>query len=111
MYLYKKKIENDLYQGESFSDEITKKDDVEWEDNEIAEFKLYNTAGSTIYTGSLVRSINKLNLTFILGQTNTTSLFGVYRLLVYLSDTVTTEMNEVISEYRLNFKKTTARND
>ena len=109
---YAKKIGKSVeYQGESFTKSLIKENGTEWEDNEVAEFKLFDTAGNIVATGSLVRSVDRLSLTFILGKTSTTNLFGVYRLLVYLSDTVVTEMNYVIAEYKLDYKKTTARND
>lgn len=109
---YNKKIgKSTEYPGESFSKSLTKKDGSEWTDNEVASFKLFDKKGGIAAQGSLVRSVDKLSLTFLLGKTDTELLFGVYRLLVYLSDTVITEMNYVIAEYRLDYKKTTARND
>ena len=99
------------YQGESFTKSLVKANNTAWEDNEIAEYKLFDTKGNIITSGSLIRSVDLLSLTFLLGKTETLNLFGVYRLLVYLSDTVITEMNYVIAEYKLDYKKTTARND
>lgn len=99
------------YQGESFTKSLTKEDGTAWEDNEIALFVLIDNKGLEVTTGSLVRSIDLLSLTFLLGKTQTTSLFGIYRLLVYLSDSVITEMNYVIAEYRLDYRKITSRND
>ncbi len=99
------------YQGESFSKSLTKEDNSVWGDNEVATYELLNQSGTIIDTGTLTRSDNLTNMTFIIGKTVTADLLGVYRLLIYLSDTVITEMNYVIAEYRLDYKKTSARND
>ena len=99
------------YQGESFTKSLTKEDNSEWDDNEISNFKLFDTSGNLVTSGSLVRSVDKLSLTFLLGKTQTADLFGIYKLLVYISDTIITEMNYVIAEYQLTYKKTTARNN
>ncbi len=111
MAYVKKKGTSTEYQGESFTKSLVKGNESAWEDNEVAEFKLYDTSGNTVVTGSLMRSVDLLSLTFLLGKSDTIDLFGIYRLLVYLSDTVVTEMNYVIAEYKLDYKKTTARND
>ena len=99
------------FQGESFTKSLIKDDGSEWMDNEDGSWKLFNTSGNIVANGTLTRSDDNLSLTFLLGKSSTTSLFGIYRLLVYLSDTVVTEMNYVIAEYKLDYKKTTARND
>ena len=99
------------YQGESFGKSLTKDGGLVWGDNEIATYKLFNQNGDIIDNGTLTRDDKLTNMTFIVGKTVTTNLHGVYRLLVYLSDTVITEMNYVIAEYRLDYRKSSARND
>ncbi len=109
---YAKKIGTSIeYQGESFTKSLVKDDGSIWEANEVATYKLIDTKGKIIATDTLMKSVDELSLTFLLGKTDTTYLFGIYRLLVYLSDTVVTEMNYVIAEYKLDYKKITARND
>ena len=109
---YNKKVGTSVeYQGESFTKSLTKSDKSAWEDNELANYIVYNTNGEVVTSGSLVRSIDLLSLTFLLGKTDTTNMFGIYRLLVYMTDSIITEMNYVIAEYKLDYRKTTARND
>jgi len=99
------------YQGESFTKSLVKDDESIWKANEIATYKLIDTKGKVIATDTLMKSGDELSLTFLLGKTQTQYLFGIYRLLVYLNDSVITEMNYVIAEYKLDYKKITARND
>ena len=99
------------YQGESFTKSLVKDDGSIWYDNEIGVYKLIDNRGKVIATDSLIKSEDNLSLTFLLGKTQTQYLLGIYKLLVYLNDTVITEMNYVIAEYKLDYKKITARND
>ena len=111
MEYIKKYFTSEEYQGESFSGSLDKKDESAWKDNEICTYVLVDDSGSEIVTGSVIRSVDLLTMDFLLGKTDTVDLFGIYKLLVYLGDTIVTEMNYVIAEYKLDYKKVTSRND
>ena len=99
------------YQGESFTKSLVKDNGDIWEANEISEYKLIDTAGKTVFSEALIKSADNISLTLLIGRTKTPLLFGIYRLLVYLNDTSITEMNYVIAEYKLDYRKISARND
>lgn len=99
------------YQGDSFSRTLTKDSGAIWEANETASYKMVDMKGDVVASGSLTKSVDNLSMTFMVGSTATATLLGIYKLIVYLEDTVLTEMKYPIAEYKIDYKKLTARND
>jgi len=102
---YKEETE---YQGESFIKSLYKKTKQIWDINEVGTYTLTDTFGSVLLNGNLVKSADKLSLTVALGSTDTASLLGVYKLLVYLEDTVNSELKDVLAEYKITYIETKA---
>ena len=104
--VYNKKSEHDVkYQGESFSRIIDKADGSIWEASEGAVFSVYDTYEEVVLSGVLVKSGDNLTLTVTIGKTDTLELLGLYRIVVYRTDTGNTEINDSLYECKLNYIK------
>ncbi len=109
MKYVKRKGSSTEYQGESFSKSFVKDNGYKWGDNEIATYKLIDNSGNIVVEKALTRSTDKLSMQLLIGKTDSSTLLGKYKLLVYLSDSIETEINYVIAEYNLVYKKAIAR--
>lgn len=97
------------YIGESFSQSIQKDGGAVWNTNEQAVFTLYDAAGTTGITGTLVKSADNLSLGFMLSKTSTAGLTpGPHKVIVDLEDSIDTEMSDVIAEYSIEYSARTA---
>jgi hypothetical protein len=97
------------YQGESFSLHFQKKDDKRWLINEIVTCKLIDNTGSVLYEDQLDKNIDALYMMLFIGQSVTSTLLGDYKLLIYINDSDDPEVNYVIAEFKMKYKKAKAR--
>lgn len=107
----KKRGQSVEYQGDSFSRSLTKDSGAIWEANEEANYKMVDMKGTIVASGDLVKSVDNLSMSFMVGKTATANLVGIHKLIVYLTDTSVAEMSYPIAEYKIDYKKLTARND
>jgi hypothetical protein len=97
------------YQGESFSLKFQKKDDKRWLSNEVITCKLIDNTGSVLHENQLDKSIDALYMILFIGQSVTANLLGDYKLLIYIGDSTDSEVNYVIAEFKMKYKKAKAR--
>ncbi len=91
------------YQGTSFTKTLTKSSGEIWEDNEILEYIVTDNSGTEVANGNLVKSDDKLQITFLLGSSDTDSFIGDFLLLVHLKDSIELEIDNIIAEYHLTY--------
>ncbi len=99
------------YPGESFSQSLAKSDESEWSVSSAGNWKLVDNTGSVVISGSCTFDAERFDMIFTIGKSNTVGLFGIYKLLVYVTDTVDSEINYVIVDYKMDYRKIIARND
>ena len=105
------------YQGTSFtrSIEATTKDENNvvssraWEDNEVGNYEMTDKDGNVVSSGDLMKSADKLSLTFTVPDSTTTSFLGKYLIIAYLTDTADEDINEEIAEYNMTYLDKKAR--
>ncbi len=91
------------YQGESFIKSLYKTNSNIWYDNELATYTLTDPDGAVVLSGNLTKSDDKMSFMLSIGKTETAALLGIYKLLVYLEDTVNTELKDVFAEYKITY--------
>ena len=91
------------YQGESFALSLFKKTKDTWFKNESGVFEVTDNLGVVVISGTMVKSIDSLSFTIILGKTDTAALEGKYLLLGYQRDSDNAEINDVIAEYNITY--------
>ncbi len=94
-----------LYQGQSFSKSLTKKDGSIWESNEVGDFEMFNSDGTVVSSGSLVKSGDNLSLTFTIPDDDTASLVGAHTINADLTDTVDDAIRIPLAEYDMTYKE------
>ena len=91
------------YEGESFSQAVSKKGGGAWEDNETAVYSLIDTEGVVQTTGNLIRSEDKKSLGFLMPSSVTAGLSGKHVIFVDMLDTDNTDVRNVIAEYAIEY--------
>lgn len=92
------------YQEESFNRALTKKDGTEWGSNESAAYKMTNTEGEEVSSGSLTKSGDSLSLILAIPDDDTVGIVGSHRILVRLSLGDDATFNDVIADYSIMYK-------
>ncbi len=93
------------YQGESFSRSLGKEDGSIWENEEDGTYSLIDSNGTTIKTGTLIKSENSFTLTVFLSNTDTENLLGNYKLFCFSIRDDDSSFNDVIGEYEIEYKE------
>jgi len=91
------------YAGTSFTRDIFKEDETEWEDEYSASYTLIDIEGNEVTQGNLTKETRHFHLN--VPYTATETLEGKYLLLVYLHSTLDAQYKEAIAEFNIKFNK------
>lgn len=98
-----------LYQGSSFTISLGREDDAIWDDNYTAVLIVTNEENAEMLNKVLVKSADKLSLTFQIDKSDCDEWIGGYRAIAYLRDSNDEEINIPIGDYDLFYETTVAR--
>ena len=93
------------YQGESFSASLKKDTGEAWLEVEQGTFKLIAPSGAVVSQGDLDKSGDSIHLFFVVPGADTSDLVGDCLLLVYQTDSSNPQVNDVIAEYHIEYKR------
>lgn len=93
------------YQGTSFTRTLIKKDKTIWSATNIGTFVLIDSTGAELISRPMNLVDSDLGLKFLLTQTDTAGLSGRFDLIAYLTDSVDTDIKEILAYYTLSYNE------